>query len=106
MPIAPDRFARYFYHGVSELDLVQRAPEDLAGAALAQLKFGRSREPGRPLVRVFNPDPARDGFASSHTVIMVVTDDMPFLVDSLGIVCTQSGLAVHLIAHPVFVGRA
>jgi len=102
LPIAPDRLARYFYHGVSELDLVQRPPEDLAGAALAELELGRSRKSGRSLVRVFNPEPARDGFASSHTVIMVVTDDMPFLVDSLGIVCTQSGLAVHLLAHPLF----
>ncbi len=53
-------------------------------------------------MRVFNPDQARDGFGSSHTVIMVVTDDMPFLVDSLNMVCTQNGLAVHLLAHPVF----
>ena len=102
MPIAPDRLVRYFYHGVSELDLVQRTPDDLAGAALAELELGRRRQRGRSLVRVFNPDPARDGFASSHTVIMVVTDDMPFLVDSLGMVCTQNGLAVHLLAHPVF----
>ena len=102
MPIAPDRLARYFYHGVSELDLVQRTPDDLAGAALAEFELGRRRQRGRSLVRVFNPDPARDRFASSHTVIMVVTDDMPFLVDSLGMVCTQNGLAVHLLAHPVF----
>jgi glutamate dehydrogenase len=102
LPVAPDRLARNFYHGVSELDLVQRGPEDLAGAALAELALGRVRARGRSLVRVFNPDPARDGFASSHTVIMVVTDDMPFLVDSLGMVCTQSGHAVHLLAHPVF----
>ena len=102
MPIAPDRFARYFYHGVSELDLLQRTETDLSGAALGELELGRVRRPGRSLVRVFNPDPARDGFASSHTVIMVVTDDMPFLVDSLGMVCTQNGLAVHLLAHPVF----
>jgi glutamate dehydrogenase len=102
MPVAPERLARYFYHGVSELDLVQRTPEDLAGAALAQFELGRMRPGSRSLVRVFNPVPARDGFASSHTVIMVVTDDMPFLVDSLGMVCSQSGLAVHLLAHPVF----
>ena len=101
LPVAADQLVRYFYHGVSELDLVQRSPADLAGAALAQLALGRSRASGRSLVRVFNPDPARDGFASSHSVIMVVTDDMPFLVDSLGMVCTQSGLAVHLLAHPV-----
>jgi glutamate dehydrogenase len=101
MPVAPDRLARCFYHGVSELDLVQRAPEDLAGAALAQLELGRTRTRGQYRVRVFNPEPGRDGFASPHTVIMVVTDDMPFLVDSLGMVCTQRGLAVHLLAHPV-----
>ena len=102
MPVAADRFARYFYNGVSELDLVQRSDSDLAGAALAQLTMGHVRRPGRPLVRVFNPDPARDGFATSHTVIAVITDDMPFLVDSLGIVCMQERLAIHLIAHPVF----
>ena len=102
MPVPVDRFARYFYNGVSELDLVQRSDSDLAGAALAQLNMGRIRRPGRPLVRVFNPDRARDGFATSHTVIAVITDDMPFLVDSLGIICTQERLAIHLIAHPVF----
>jgi len=102
MPVAPDLFARCFYHGVSELDLGSRRPEDLAGAALAEFELGRVRRSGRSLVRVFNPDPGKDGFASTHTVIMVVTDDMPFLVDSLGMVCTQNGLAVHLLAHPVF----
>ncbi len=102
LPVAPDRLARCFYHGVSELDLVQHGAADLAGAALAGLALGRVRRAGRSLVRVFNPDPAQDGFASSHTIIMVVTDDMPFLVDSLGIVCSQNGLAVHLLAHPVF----
>ena len=101
LPVAPDRLARYFYHGVSELDLVQRTPEDLAGAALAVLELGLARRGSRSLVRVFNPDLERDGFASPHTVIMVVTDDKPFLVDSLGMVCTQTGLAVHLLAHPV-----
>ena len=73
-----------------------RAPRSPSSSSAA------SRKSGRSLVRVFNPEPARDGFASSHTVIMVITDDMPFLVDSLGIVCTQSGLAVHLLAHPLF----
>jgi glutamate dehydrogenase len=101
-PVPADRFARYFYNGVSEFDLVQRGDSDLAGAALAQLTMGRVRRPGRPIVRVFNPDAARDGFSSSRTVIAVITDDMPFLVDSLGIVCTQERLAIHLIAHPVF----
>ncbi len=101
-PVSPERLVRCFYHGVSELDLVQRSADDLAGAALAQLAMGRLRRPRRSLVRVFNPEPSKDGFGSSHTAVMVVTDDMPFLVDSLGMVCSESGLAVHLLAHPVF----
>ncbi|MGH8130667.1 MAG: hypothetical protein ACRES3_07425, partial [Steroidobacteraceae bacterium] len=53
MPVAPDRLTRYFYHGVSELDLVQRDAADLAGAALGELELGRVRRAGRSLVRVF-----------------------------------------------------
>jgi glutamate dehydrogenase len=104
-PVSPANLVRFFYHGVSELDLVQHSEADLAGAALAHLALGRARPPGRARVRVFNPDPAKDGFACAHTVIMVVTDDMPFLVDSLGMVCAQGGLSVHLLAHPVFAVR-
>ena len=52
-------------------------------------------------MRVFNPDPERDGFDSPHTLVMLVTDDMPFLVDSIGIVFSQAEIAVHLIVHPV-----
>ena len=31
---------------------------------------------------VFNPEMARDHFTSPHTLVLTVTDDMPFLVDS------------------------
>ncbi|MBM5811323.1 MAG: NAD-glutamate dehydrogenase [Gammaproteobacteria bacterium] len=101
LPVAAARFTRLFYRGVSELDLAARNATDLAGAALSLLAFGLRRRAGRPLLRVFNPEPRRDGFHSPHTVIALITDDMPFLVDSLGIVCTQAGLAVRLLAHPV-----
>ena len=32
---------------------------------------------------------------------MIVTDDAPFLVDSLGIVFRRAEIAVHMIVHPV-----
>ncbi|MGH8304201.1 MAG: NAD-glutamate dehydrogenase, partial [Steroidobacteraceae bacterium] len=57
--------------------------------------------PGRSLVRVFNPLAADDGFESPHTLVLTVTDDMPFLVDSLGIAFGRADLAIHLIVHPV-----
>jgi glutamate dehydrogenase len=95
------RFVRAYFRGVGEEDLAERAPALLAHAALDHFAFGSKRLPGQSLVRVFNPDPQRDGFESPHTVVMTVTDDMPFLVDSLGIVLSRAELAIHLIVHPV-----
>ena len=96
------RFLRAYFRGVAEDDLAQRDPAMLAAAGLAHLNFGTLvRRPGESLVKVFNPEPDRDGFECPHTLIMSVTDDMPFLVDSMNIVCNQAGVAVHLIVHPV-----
>ncbi|MBV8783878.1 MAG: NAD-glutamate dehydrogenase [Gammaproteobacteria bacterium] len=95
------RFLRSYFHGVGEEDLAARAPRDLAKAALAHLAFGSRRARGSSLVKVFNPTLAADGFESAHTLVLTVTEDMPFLVDSLGMAVGRAELAVHLIVHPV-----
>ncbi len=95
------RFLHSYFRGVAEEDLAAHAPGHLARAALAHLAFGTRRVPGGSLVRVFNPELARDGFTSPHTLVLTVTDDMPFLVDSLGMAFARAELAVHLIVHPV-----
>ncbi|HYL70031.1 MAG TPA: NAD-glutamate dehydrogenase, partial [Candidatus Dormibacteraeota bacterium] len=95
------RFLRSYFHGVAEEDLAERTPRQLAKAALAHLEFGARRAPGRSLVRVFNPQTRADGFESPHTLVLTVTEDMPFLVDSVGMAFSRADLAVHLIVHPV-----
>ncbi len=96
------RFVRAYFRGVGEEDLAERAPGALARAAMLHFDFGtQRRKAGSSLVRVFNPDPERDGFDSPHTLVMLVTDDAPFLVDSIGIVFRRAETAVHLIVHPV-----
>jgi len=92
---------RAYYHGVSESDLATHTLDNLAGAALAHLRIASKRKPGESLVEVFNPLADRDGFSSDRTVIALATDDMPFLVDSIGIVFTQGGYRLCFIAHPV-----
>jgi glutamate dehydrogenase len=101
---AQDWFGAYF-RGVDEEDLASREATTLARAALAHLAFGLRRRPGEARVRVFNPQRARDGFDSPATFIAVVTDDMPFLVDSLGIALTARGVAVRMLVHPVLEAR-
>ena len=100
-PLPAAELVRAYYHGVAEEDLAERRADDLAGAALSHARLAAVRRPGRAIVRVFNPDARHDGFSSPHTVVAVVIDDMPFLVDSVRIVFTQNAIPVHFIAHPV-----
>ncbi|MBX9868932.1 MAG: NAD-glutamate dehydrogenase, partial [Burkholderiaceae bacterium] len=59
------------------------------------------RAAGVPKVRVFNPTLAEDGFVSDHTVVQIVNDNMPFLVDSVTMAINRSGRTAHWIVHPL-----
>jgi len=105
LPGSLPEFVRSYYRGVDETDLRTSEAASLAAAAAAHLEFGAVRRAGRALVRVFNPTVETDGWSSSRTVVEVVTDDMPFLVDSLAIVLLNCGLSIHTMVHPVFTVR-
>ena len=93
---------RYYRHVATE-DLLDRRPEDLVGAALSHRSLALERRPGQTRVRVFTPSVEEEGWATGHTVIEIVTDDMPFLVDSVTAELDRQGRAVHLIVHPQLV---
>src|SRR5581483_10245103 len=59
------------------------------------------RAPREAKVRVYNPDEAQDGYASPHTVVEIVCDDMPFLVDSVTMELNRQGYAIDLVIHPM-----
>ncbi|MEY2919348.1 MAG: hypothetical protein RL261_653 [Pseudomonadota bacterium] len=94
-------FVQAYYRGVGEEDLQLRNATAFAAAAAGHLEFGTVRRAGEPKVRVFNPEQARDGWQSPFTIVEVVTDDMPFLVDSLAVVLGDSRLPIQLMIHPV-----
>jgi glutamate dehydrogenase len=99
--VSPRGFVQAYYRGVGEDDLLLRSSAEFAAAAAGHLAFGATRRPGEPKVRVFNPQLDRDGWESTHTIVEVVTDDMPFLVDSLAVVLGNSRLSIQLMIHPV-----
>jgi glutamate dehydrogenase len=96
-----EAFVRLYYAGVDPEELAARAPEDLAGAAASHLAFGRRYAGGAPKVRVYNPRSEEHGWQCGHTVVEIVNDDMPFLVDSVAMEANRQGLTVHLVIHPV-----
>jgi glutamate dehydrogenase len=94
-------FVARYYAQVDPEDLAERPLPDLYGAALSHWNFARKREPGRARVRVFNPTIEEHGWQSKHTIIEIVNDDMPFLVDSVAMEVNRHGLTLHLIVHPI-----
>src|SRR5580698_3191040 len=98
-------FARRLYERVAAKDLAGATPEERVAAALSLLAFARHRLPGVAKVRVFNPTQAEHGFESAHTVVQIVNDDMPFLVDSITNELNRRELTLDLLAHPVMAVR-
>ena len=94
-------FIAGYYAGTSPDDLAEREAGDLYGAAMAHFNFARRRSPGKPKVRAYNPQLEQHGWQSTHTIVEVVADDMPFLVDSVRMVMNRRGHTSHLVVHPV-----
>ncbi|MCA8909236.1 MAG: NAD-glutamate dehydrogenase, partial [Rhodospirillaceae bacterium] len=95
------RFVRQFYRHVPPEDVVALAADDLYGASLSLWAFGSRRMAGQAKVRAYNPQYDEHGWHTSHTVVEVINDDMPFLVDSVTSALNELGLTVHLVIHPV-----
>ncbi|HJV12165.1 MAG TPA: NAD-glutamate dehydrogenase [Burkholderiales bacterium] len=100
-PDLSEEFRRLYYAEVDPEDLAARSEPDLRGAAAAHLSFATDFPAGKAKIRAYNPTRERDGWASSHTVIEIVNDDMPFLVDSVAMEINRQGLTLHLLIHPV-----
>jgi glutamate dehydrogenase len=96
-----EAFLAHYYQSVPPAELVERDALDLYGAALAHLRFAEQRRPGQAKVRVYNPQIEQHGWQSTHTVVEVVSDDMPFLVDSASMALNGHNLLIHLTIHPV-----
>jgi glutamate dehydrogenase len=93
-----ERFVREYYADAAPEDLGEL---DLYGAALTHWHFLHRRRPGEAKVRVYTPDLEEHGWQSKHSVVEIVTDDMPFLVDSVTMALTRHGTSIHLGIHPI-----
>src|SRR5215213_814035 len=96
-----EAFVRQYYAWITPEDLADRSPIDVYGAAVAHWTFASQRTPGSTKARVYNPYFEEHGWQSTHTVLEIVTDDMPFLVDSTRMGVNRQGYAIHLMLHPI-----
>ena len=100
-----ETFIRQYYSQVDPQDLGERRISDLCGAAQAHLDFMGKFKSGAAKLRAYNPQIQKDGWESTHTVIEIINDNMPFLVDSVTMEVNRQGLTLHLIIQPVMKTR-
>ncbi|MBT5414357.1 MAG: NAD-glutamate dehydrogenase, partial [Rhodospirillaceae bacterium] len=96
-----ERFVHQFLADVATEFLLEPTSEDLYGAVVSMWSHARQREKSGPKIRVYNPTQETHGWHSTHTVIEIVNDDMPFIVDSVVNALNRDQLMVHLLIHPI-----
>ncbi|KZN33273.1 NAD-glutamate dehydrogenase [Pseudoalteromonas luteoviolacea] len=101
-----ETFAKALYSNMSKEDLAHRNDSDLYGAALSLWNSLEKNTSDDAVIRVFNPEVAKDGWQSSHTIVEIISNDMPFLVDSVRMALSRKNIASHLLLHcPLKINR-
>ncbi len=98
---ALDSFAKLFFSRSDDSDFEGYSDESLAAIVLSAWQFVSSRKAGAHKVKVENPKSLKTAHGEI-TLIEILNDDMPFLVDSIMGEIQERGLTVHLVSHPVF----
>ncbi|MFF8816037.1 NAD-glutamate dehydrogenase [Streptomyces pactum] len=104
-PEALTAYLQHYYLHTAPEDLAGREPEDVLGAALSHFRLAENRPQGTANVRVYTPTVEENGWTCTHSVVEVVTDDMPFLVDSVTNELSRQGRGIHVVVHPLVVVR-
>src|SRR4051794_31592255 len=89
-----------FWRFAPDEELVGFTAQEMYDAAVAHRELASTRLPGELKLAITAPSGSQ-----CHTVLQIVTDDMPFLVDSVIALLTAHQLQVHLLVHPLIVVR-
>ena len=86
---------------VAPEDVVDRSAHDIASTVRRHIHAGGVRKLNQPVVVVREPRTGHSG----HTDVDIITDDMPFLVDSVTAALQRSGRTIALVVHPQFTAQ-
>lgn len=95
-------FAEHFYKFAALDELAAWSEETLYGSSVAAWNFIQNFDTSTPKLRVFNPDINQDGWQSSHTVIQVLSADLPLLIDSIRVLLNHRNLTLHTLHNAIF----
>ena len=96
-----EKFIKLYFLEAPIMDLAPRTSKELFGLVSNHWGLMCERSPGKNHVssHFFNPDLARNGWGSTHTVMQLVVPNMPFVVDSIRLAMSQLNFTNHLMIY-------
>jgi glutamate dehydrogenase len=97
----PAEFVDTLFRRSAREDWARCRPADLERLAAAALRHLATPRSAKPDIRLSDYDFATDGGVDEVTVVEVMNDNMPFLLDSTLAELTEQGWEPQLVAHPI-----
>ena len=94
-------FAAMYLKRLAASEMPDLPTDQLLAEISDLLDFLNARIGGTPSIRVFTPQGEQCGYATPGSVVQVVSDDSPFLVDSVTAAVARSGALVVRHLHPI-----
>jgi glutamate dehydrogenase len=105
-PDAVRMFLGHYFRHVDPTDIDERSTDDLVGLVESHYRLAMQRPSARGTIAIRTPSQAGDGWtAGGATVVQIVTDDRPFLVDSVTMEVLRQGWSIREVFHPQFLVR-
>jgi glutamate dehydrogenase len=99
-------FLNHYFRHVDAIDVDERSVANLLGLVESHYRAAMHRPPARAVITIRTPSQSDDGWAvGGATVVQIVTDDMPFLVDSVTMEVLRQGWSIREVFHPQFLVR-
>ena len=93
----PDGFAEHYVRHLPDSELGDLEPGRVADLIVEHLRLGQRRSAGESQVRVLLPEQP-----GASTVMLIVADDRPFLVDTVSMDITRGGWNIRSLFHPQY----
>ncbi|RDH40633.1 MAG: NAD-glutamate dehydrogenase [Candidatus Aquirickettsiella gammari] len=92
-------FAQQYYAHTDLEALASCSVENLAAALASHWNLLYQRLPGQAKIRVYNPSLEKDAWETKYSVVQLVTEDKPFLVDSTRMEVNRQGFDIYFSVH-------
>jgi len=101
MTAQQQKFFDAFLKSIPDEDKSLTSSGRIAEIARFHLKLSKERLPGQPCIDIHTPGSDSEEQSIGRTIINIVNDDMPFLIDSVAAEITKNHKLIYLLLHPM-----